>query len=223
MGRVDDLSRQSCTIIRGLCFIITFIHWLANSLAHISSQYLVLLTSQTLGLCIQPRLGAWSDRINSRVPFVIALSLIALMGIATLLSAIPLTRGLSYARGEDDDERDASIISPMAIAMAFFGFGAADICFDCLLIPGRALLDDVAVPAGGSGQANALFTGFQMCGRLSALLVGSSSWTTSGLWGLFKGMYYQVSGNSFFFLTDNLIEALFFCIQYLLRLYRCSS
>ena len=43
---------------------------------------------------------------------------------------------------------------------AFVGFGVADICYDCLLIPGRALLDD-ATPAGKANDANSLFTAFQ--------------------------------------------------------------
>ena len=145
---------------------------------------------QTLGLWLQPRLGAWSDRINKRVPFVIALSLLGLAGIATLLSAIPFTKnlGITYTQNDVETTSIESSIGPVAIVMAFIGFGTADICFDCLLIPGRALLDDLSVPAGRSNQANALFTGFQLGGRLLALLVGSSSWTTSGLWGLYKGM-----------------------------------
>jgi len=141
----------------------------------------IYLANPTLGIWVQPRLGAWSDKINRRVPLVIALSLIALAGIATLIAAIPLTRALGSKITSSLDGSD--VIPPVAIAMAFFGFGAADICFDCLLIPGRALLDDMTVPTGKSDDANALFTGFQLCGRLLALLVGSSSLTTD-LWGL---------------------------------------
>ena len=69
--------------------------------------------------------------------------------------------------------------------MSFIGFGLADICFDCLLIPGRALLDDLTVPHGRSNEGNALFTSFQLGGRVIALLIGSSTLTTSGLFGLF--------------------------------------
>ena len=141
---------------------------------------------QTLGLWVQPRLGAWSDRINRRVPFVVALSSIALVGVTTLITAIPLTQALGF-KATNSDEADDSI-PPIAIAMAFLGFGVADICFDCLLIPGRALLHDMTVPS-----SDALFTGFQLGGRLLALLVVSSSMTTFGLWGLYKGVYFSSS------------------------------
>mmetsp|Transcript_6716 Transcript_6716/g.10189 ORF Transcript_6716/g.10189 Transcript_6716/m.10189 type:complete len:384 (+) Transcript_6716:450-1601(+) len=67
-----------------------------------------------------------------------------------------------------------------AVAAAFVGFGVADICCDCLIIPGRALLDD-ATPLGKSNQANSLFTRFQLGGRLSALLI---AWSVGGLGGL---------------------------------------
>lgn len=74
------------------------------------------------------------------------------------------------------------------VVLAFIGFEVADICFDCLLMPGRALLDDIAVSVRRSDEANALFTGFQLAGRLVALVVGFSVVTTSGFWGLNGGM-----------------------------------
>jgi len=86
-------------------------------------------------------------------------------------------------REEEDDNDDT--LSTTSIIMSFVGFGLADICFDCLLIPGRALLDDLTVPHGHSNEGNALFTAFQLGGRLIALLIGSSTLTTSGLFGLF--------------------------------------
>ena len=120
---------------------------------------------------------------------MVGLSLIALVGIATIISALPLTQvvfGLQNIHDNNDESSNDTVISSMAIVLVFVGFGAADICFDCLLIPGRALLDDLTVPTGRSDEANALFTGFQLGGRLLALLAGSSSLTTSGLFGLFK-------------------------------------
>jgi len=105
----------------------------------------------------------------------VGLSLIALAGIATLVSAIPLTRALGFNatnNSEDDDDDDDSI-SRTTIVMAFLGFAAADICFDCLLIPGRSLLHDNS--SSSSSSSDELFTGFQLGGKLLALLVGSSS------------------------------------------------
>ena len=142
----------------------------------------IYLTNPTLGLWTQPRLGAWSDKIGRRVPFVVGLVLVAVGGIAILLSAFPLEQRIM---GWQELKMDAT--SPFYIAFAFLGFGAADICFDCLLIPGRALLDDLTVPVGRSEEANALFTAFQLGGRLLALLLGGSAWSVSGFGGLFRG------------------------------------
>lgn len=132
---------------------------------------------------MQPRLGAWSDRVNRRLPFVVALSLMALIGLTSLLTAIPVANALSFEAADAGhrNESDNEAMSPVAVAMAYLGFAVADICFDCLLIPGRALLHDIAVPS-----SDAIFTGFQLGGRLLALLASSSSWTTSGLWGLYN-------------------------------------
>jgi len=127
----------------------------------------VYLANPMLSLYVQPRIGKWSDRLNRRVPFLLGLVAIALVGITLLLLAVPVANAFGLGR-------------TAAVAAAFVGFGVADICFDCLLIPGRALLDD-ATPAGKSNQANSLFTGFQLGGRLSALLL---AWSVGGLGGL---------------------------------------
>eukprot|EP00804_Cyclotella_cryptica_P030306 CCRYP_011844-RA/>CCRYP_011844-RA protein AED:0.25 eAED:0.25 QI:0/-1/0/1/-1/1/1/0/495 len=151
---------------------------------HGVSQWVVstiYLSNPTVGLWIQPQLGSWSDRLNRRVPFVLGLGTLACFGVLVLLCAVPLSKAFGFAGG--DDEAFAAAV----VAIAFLGFGIADICYDCLLIPGRALLDDLAVPAGRAEEANALFTGFQLSGRLLALLVVSSSITASGFWGLYQG------------------------------------
>lgn len=159
--------------------------------SHISCVSTLAPFAQTIGLCVQPRLGAWSDRLNRRVPFVVGLSLIALLGVVVLMAAAPSTRALGFSEhDEDDDGGNASEIHnsiampPVAIATAFVGFGLADVCFDCLLIPGRALLHDTSA-AADSSRGDELFTGFQMLGRLLALVI--SSRTGNGLWGLYEG------------------------------------
>eukprot|EP00588_Corethron_pennatum_P029717 CAMPEP_0194313056 /NCGR_PEP_ID=MMETSP0171-20130528/9952_1 /TAXON_ID=218684 /ORGANISM="Corethron pennatum, Strain L29A3" /LENGTH=425 /DNA_ID=CAMNT_0039067835 /DNA_START=121 /DNA_END=1395 /DNA_ORIENTATION=+ len=126
----------------------------------------VYLANPMLGLYVQPRIGKWSDRLNRRVPVLLGLVATALVGITLLLLAVPVANALGLGR-------------TAVVAAVFVGFGVADICFDCLLIPGRALLDD-ATPAGKSNQANSLFTGFQLGGRLSALLL---AWSVGGLGG----------------------------------------
>jgi hypothetical protein len=138
----------------------------------------IYLSNPLLGLCIQPWLGRWSDRINRRVVFVVMLGVLAMVGLFVLLSP-SIVHGFEQA--------DAQTFGAATISIIFVGFGLADICFDCLLIPGRALLDDLAVPLGKAEEANALFTGFQLCGRLLALLIVSSHMTESGFWGLIRG------------------------------------
>ena len=143
-------------------------------------------TCQTLGLFIQPRIGAWSDKLNQRIPFVVGLSLTSLVGLMILMASVPLTQkfGTSYVERSGEESTTTSI-STAAIVFAFIGFGLADICFDCLLIPGRALLNDMTTTGYSHEVTNSIFTGLQLCGRLVALFVGSSSWAMSGLRGLY--------------------------------------
>lgn len=161
---------------------------LSNEVLFCSSDipYIIIFV-QTIGLFVQSRLGAFSDKLNKRIPFVVGLSSTALVGISTLILSGFLLNDVSYKQSIDDEneEVDGSPYNTIAIILAFFGFGVADICFDCLLIPGRALLDDISAPSRHASEANSLFTCFQLTGRLLALLVASSSWTTSGFWGVY--------------------------------------
>ena len=52
------------------------------------------LANPTLGLYVQPMIGAWSDRLNKRVPFVLGLTGIALLGMILLMSAVPIAAAL---------------------------------------------------------------------------------------------------------------------------------
>jgi len=52
------------------------------------------LANPTLGLYVQPRIGAWSDRLNKRVPFVLGLTGVALLGMVMLMSAVPIAAAL---------------------------------------------------------------------------------------------------------------------------------
>ena len=78
-----------------------------------------------MGLYVQPKIGAWSDKIGKRAPFVAGLAIACVAGFIVLLAAAPVAD--SFAN-----------ISPHAVVAAvFIGFGIADISLDCLLIPGR--------------------------------------------------------------------------------------
>eukprot|EP00548_Thalassiothrix_antarctica_P016117 CAMPEP_0194179496 /NCGR_PEP_ID=MMETSP0154-20130528/12939_1 /TAXON_ID=1049557 /ORGANISM="Thalassiothrix antarctica, Strain L6-D1" /LENGTH=125 /DNA_ID=CAMNT_0038894865 /DNA_START=49 /DNA_END=422 /DNA_ORIENTATION=+ len=105
----------------------------------------------------------------------------------TLIAANPLSDMMMHLDDVEGDTNYKSYAKSVATALAFIGFGTADICYDCLLIPGRSLLDDLTVPTGKSDRANALFTGFQLAGRLVAMLLASSVLTFSGLFGVYKG------------------------------------
>ena len=150
---------------------------------------MIYLSNPTFGLWIQPLLGRYSDKLNVRLPFVFILCLLACIGLASLLAADKISHIFGLASNKSGNaDADDTVFGTAVIIISFISFGISDICFDCLLIPGRALLDDFAVPFGREGDANALFTGFQMVGRLLALLVASSSVTTSGFWGLYNGV-----------------------------------
>ncbi|KAL7509023.1 hypothetical protein ACHAXN_007443 [Cyclotella atomus] len=162
----------------------------------------IYLSNPTVGLWIQPLLGRYSDRWNKRVVFVVGLGILGCFGVVVLLCATSLcelfrvgtagssTSNSSYSgtlEENDTDESDNNIVFGAAIiTLSFVAFGISDICYDCLLIPGRALLDDLAVPLQRSEEANAIFTGFQLVGRLVALLVVSSDMTNTGFWGLYS-------------------------------------
>lgn len=135
---------------------------------------------------------------------MVLLCLVAIGGIVGLVWAESFCRWVRFEFGLDHDNTTTNVdnnrtnsgssspkniaaFSPAVITLTFISFGISDICYDCLLIPGRALLDDLAVPLGQSDDANALFTGFQLIGRLLGLVVVSSTMTNSGLWGLFSG------------------------------------
>jgi Na+/melibiose symporter-like transporter len=134
-------------------------------------------------------LGRWIDKLNRRVVFVVGLSLVGCFGVTVLICKESLCAFFfgvgANAVSLDDGTTDDTVFGPAIIAVAFLSFGIADICYDCLLIPGRALLDDLAVPLQRSDEANAIFTGFQLVGRLVAMLVVSSNMTNAGFWGLY--------------------------------------
>ena len=154
-------------------------HWVVS---------MIYLSNPTFGLWIQPLLGRYSDKLNVRLPFVVGLCLLACIGLVSLLTAEKFSHILGLANKSGDTDDDGTVFGTAVIIISFISFGISDICFDCLLIPGRALLDDFAVPFGREEDANALFTGVQMIGRLLALLIASSSMTTSGFWGLYSGV-----------------------------------
>ena len=133
---------------------------------------LAFASNPCLGLYLQPVIGRWTDELGKRVPFVLGLALLAVVGLVALVAAAPLARWLGLGH-------------TAAVAAAFVGFAINDIAHDCLLIPGRAMLDDNTRPQD-RGRANSTFTGFQLFGRLSALLLGALPFTAAGL-GVFTG------------------------------------
>jgi hypothetical protein len=121
--------------------------------------------------------------LNKRVVFVVGLAVVGSVGLVLLLAAVPLSQFLGFNTNDDGDNTFGAAV----IVISFIAFGISDICYDCLLIPGRSLLDDLAVPLGRAEDANALFTGFQLGGRLLALLIVSSSMTSTGFWVILNG------------------------------------
>ena len=134
---------------------------------------MIYMANPVVGLWIQPWLGSWSDSLGKRIPFVLGLGVTGLIGLTVVLLASSAT---------DNDESSSRM---MMMIVTFVGFGLADISLDCLLIPGRALLEDTFTKQ--TEQANSVFTAFQLGGRLLALWFGSSRWTLTGLDGLFHG------------------------------------
>lgn len=130
------------------------------------------MMNPAVGLFLQPVIGRWSDRLGRRTPFIVLLEATAIAGLLLLIAAAPVGRWLGLS-------------TTMTVAAAFLGFGVADVSYDCLLIPGRALLDD-ATALADRDAANAQFTGFQLGGRLAALVLGALPITAGGF-GVFRG------------------------------------
>jgi len=181
---------------------------------------LVYVGNPILGVWVQPLLGKWSDALNRRVVFVVGLALLGSLGVVAMLCAESICHVLGWDNTmyDDHDEEDNNnsqgddrSFHMSTIAMIFIAFSLSDICYDCLLIPGRALLDDLTVPYKMSEEANALFTGFQLGGRLVALLVVSSEMTFSGFWGLYSGEdghFYAVLSSNVLYLMGTVVLVL---------------
>lgn len=133
---------------------------------------------------MQPFLGKMCDLWKKRVVFVVGLCALGCIGIGLLLGVSPMARYLGWFHSNNDRE---SFDTPVILLWIFLSFGISDVSYDCLLIPGRALLDDYAAPIERGEEANAIFTGFQLVGRLLGLLVVSSNVTNSGFGGVFRG------------------------------------
>ena len=131
----------------------------------------IYMANPVVGLWVQPWLGNWSDSVGRRIPFILGLGVTCLIGLIVVILA-------SSVEDKDDGFGKMMIVT-------FVGFGLADISLDCLLIPGRALLEDTFTKQ--TEQANSVFTAFQLGGRLLALWLGSSQWTLTGINGLFQG------------------------------------
>ena len=99
--------------------------------------------------------------LGRRRPFIIALSVLACLSIVGLVAS------------------DTEGISPSGqIVLIFICYPFFDISHDCMLVPGRALLTDIAEEADGmeETEADLYYTAAQSGGRATAMLIGCLPW-----------------------------------------------
>ena len=106
--------------------------------------------------------GSHPPQNDFRRPFIVALTLVGVAGIATLVLSGTGTAGGTGVIG-------AGAVLPLAFA----GFCVSDVAHECLLGPGRALAGDQAASDKERASADAMFSGMQMLGRFLAMVLGS--------------------------------------------------
>jgi hypothetical protein len=146
---------------------------------------LVYVINPLVGFFVQPLIGDASDNCSSRYgkrsPFIVVLAFTGVYGFGTLV----LSHFIAEAITATNKELDLAVAETVLCMLAF---GLADISHDLLLVPGRALVLDLAaaknvVAANGgasssaeakaSDEADALYTLYQLGGRLAALVLGT--------------------------------------------------
>jgi Na+/melibiose symporter-like transporter len=136
---------------------------------------LIWVVNPVFGVFLQPLLGQVMDRCGSgpasRRPFVLGLGAIAVFGVLALLFL-------------DTIRSELHLSTRVVIVLCFVFFGIADIAHDCLLIPGRVLIGDVAGPLASPPiyeAGHALFSGMQCGGHLAAEILGTIPLVALGL------------------------------------------
>eukprot|EP00659_Diplonema_papillatum_P012379 gene12379-19146_t len=129
-----------------------------------STAALVFAVNPVVAVFLQPALGEFSDRlqtrcsIGGRIPLIVGLCVTSLLGILTLVTAEVLLGGRKV---------------PTAV-LAFVGFGVLDVSHDCLLIPARAFISDMTADAPEAEEAlHNRFSLAQTLGRALALFAGA--------------------------------------------------
>ena len=101
------------------------------------------LLNPLIGLILQPMLGSMSDTCRSafgrRRPFLLAFHIGAVIGLIGVISAENVVDAIGLS-ATDSSRSNASV--PL-IAAIFLGFALVDCCDDLILMPARALLNDI--------------------------------------------------------------------------------
>ncbi|GBG33633.1 Sucrose transport protein [Hondaea fermentalgiana] len=134
--------------------IVPYLLWLHVPLRFTGFTYLV---NPIVGVGLQLGVGRLSDAIGRRKPFLAGLTVTGGVGLFLLM--------LSYRLGSS--ETSVAIV-------AMIGFAISDVSHDSLLIPARAMIEDLTMrDPDCRNELNARFSRFQMVGRLLAMLLGA--------------------------------------------------
>eukprot|EP00929_Paragymnodinium_shiwhaense_P120946 TRINITY_DN93025_c0_g1_i1.p1 TRINITY_DN93025_c0_g1~~TRINITY_DN93025_c0_g1_i1.p1 ORF type:complete len:425 (-),score=107.69 TRINITY_DN93025_c0_g1_i1:65-1339(-) len=133
-----------------------FIPALTRMGASTSLSSWVFLSNAVLGICVSPGMGAWSDRLGRRRPFLVGGAVGAGLSMVALLLS-------------------GQLQSPELRIVLFFAFaGALEFCVDLLLLAGRSLACD---HASGDDEIEATHAAYGLAinaGRFLSMVVGSA-------------------------------------------------
>lgn len=134
--------------------IVPYLLWLHVPLRFTGFTYLI---NPIVGVGLQLSVGRLSDALGRRKPFLLGLTITGLFGLLLLM--------LSYRLGSTE----------MSVAIvAMIGFAISDVSHDSLLIPARAMIEDLTLrDPERRNELNARFSRFQMIGRLMAMGLGA--------------------------------------------------
>mmetsp|Transcript_45176 Transcript_45176/g.72371 ORF Transcript_45176/g.72371 Transcript_45176/m.72371 type:complete len:383 (-) Transcript_45176:758-1906(-) len=114
------------------------------------------MVSSLVAICFQPLLGRWLDYAARRKPFVVGLAVLGASGMLLFMMSVEIT-------------------GDKAFVAVLVGFVLSDVCHDSLLIPGRAMIEDLCEHRGDKvrNRLNVMFSQFQMFGRVFSLTIGA--------------------------------------------------
>ena len=129
---------------------------------------LIFLINPVFNVVVHPLIGKWSDnsefRYGKRTPFLFCLHTLAALGMLGVMCSEQITR--IFGQQPFDSSGNANVFMLLTL---FISFGIMDFAHDLLLLPARALLNDV-LPSEQTDYGNSCFSLMTSAGACIGLL-----------------------------------------------------